>query len=318
MTRPLIPAAIIPLPKTRDHKIQISSISPHPTNLTLARLTAASPPTLTFECSDNMPTNQNNPARLAMLLATGQNMKAVAFEQSETPKRRRAATPAQVKANRENAQKSTGPRTPRGKAASSQNGLRHGLTSHFQMMGPEDPRAYQQLVTKLHEDAKTANLFEEMLVERMAQYHWLIERAFRFQNNSINDPLFNLNQFNSLLRYQSGHERAFSRTLADYLKIKNQRLKEEDTRSAPQRQPTPEPEPTHEPAPEVLTATAQAAHASAPRTPPTPAVRASANAPIGEAKDPVENELTDCRGTRRATPSESLPASLPSTPPDRP
>ena len=36
---------------------------------------------------------------------------------------------AQMNANRENAKKSTGPRTPEGKATSSRNSLVHGMTS---------------------------------------------------------------------------------------------------------------------------------------------------------------------------------------------
>ena len=43
------------------------------------------------------------------------------------------ATPAQISANRRNAKKSTGPKTPAGKHASSDNSRRHGLTSEVPM-----------------------------------------------------------------------------------------------------------------------------------------------------------------------------------------
>jgi hypothetical protein len=46
------------------------------------------------------------------------------MQNTENP---RTTTEAQINANRENAQKSTGPRTAEGKAASSRNGLKHGL-----------------------------------------------------------------------------------------------------------------------------------------------------------------------------------------------
>ena len=38
-------------------------------------------------------------------------------------------SPAQIRANRQNARRSTGPRTPLGRSASSQNARRHGLTA---------------------------------------------------------------------------------------------------------------------------------------------------------------------------------------------
>jgi hypothetical protein len=46
------------------------------------------------------------------------------MQNTENP---RTTTEAQINANRENAKKSTGPRTAEGKAASSRNGLKHGL-----------------------------------------------------------------------------------------------------------------------------------------------------------------------------------------------
>ena len=50
-------------------------------------------------------------------------------------------TDKQRKANRQNAKKSTGPRTEEGKARSSQNGLKHGLLARDAVMAGEVSRA---------------------------------------------------------------------------------------------------------------------------------------------------------------------------------
>ena len=49
-------------------------------------------------------------------------------------------TEAQRKANRQNAKKSTGPRTEEGKARSSQNGLKHGLLARDAVMADEEAK----------------------------------------------------------------------------------------------------------------------------------------------------------------------------------
>jgi len=56
------------------------------------------------------------------------------------------STHAQVTANQQNAARSTGPRTPEGKAVSARNATRHGLTSGFRILPSEDPEAYHQLL----------------------------------------------------------------------------------------------------------------------------------------------------------------------------
>ena len=83
----------------------------------------------------------------------------------------------QIESNRRNAQKSTGPKTSNGKARSSQNAVRHGLTSET-VVGPlEDPadyRAFELAVTAGY-DAETA--VERELVLRLASLLWRLRRA---------------------------------------------------------------------------------------------------------------------------------------------
>src|SRR4051794_15045422 len=58
------------------------------------------------------------------------------------------ATDKQIEANRRNAQKSTGPRTPAGKAKCSRNALKHGLASISQhaFLSVEDKFAFDRML----------------------------------------------------------------------------------------------------------------------------------------------------------------------------
>ena len=53
------------------------------------------------------------------------------------------ASVAQIRANRLNAQKSTGPRTAEGKAAASQNAAKHGLLAEQVVIKGEDPAEFE-------------------------------------------------------------------------------------------------------------------------------------------------------------------------------
>jgi hypothetical protein len=91
------------------------------------------------------------------------------------------ASPAQILANRENAQLSSGPTTQNGKTASSRNATRHGLTSTQIVMPGEDAAAYEDLRRGFHETYRPANEGERILVDQIAANAWRLMRAQRVE-----------------------------------------------------------------------------------------------------------------------------------------
>jgi hypothetical protein len=140
------------------------------------------------------------------------------------------STESQIRANQANAQHSTGPATEAGKAASSMNNLRHGLTGAFHVLPSEDQEEFDHLAAALHAEHRPSTITECMLVEKMAQHYWLSQRAQRLQDVTMADDLpmrDQERQFALFLRYQTTNDRAFHRCLADLLKLKADRRKQE-------------------------------------------------------------------------------------------
>jgi len=89
------------------------------------------------------------------------------------------ATPAQVASNRLNAQKSTGPRTPGGKAPSKFNTLKHSLDAQPIVLPGEDPDAYQALVAAYHGEWDPTTHAEIFHVKTMIRADWTCKRLRR-------------------------------------------------------------------------------------------------------------------------------------------
>ena len=99
------------------------------------------------------------------------------------------ATRRQKKANRKNAKRSTGPRTPEGKARSSQNASRHGLFARDTVLPDENPQEFIQLIDQLELDLKAVGGFERRLVCHIADAEWRMRRLVRLETGALTHQL---------------------------------------------------------------------------------------------------------------------------------
>jgi hypothetical protein len=86
------------------------------------------------------------------------------------------ASPAQINANRANAQKSTGPRSAEGKSASRFNALKHGIDAASVVIPGEDPTEYEALAADYRRDFRPQSPSEIFHVDTMLRADWLKRR----------------------------------------------------------------------------------------------------------------------------------------------
>jgi hypothetical protein len=92
-----------------------------------------------------------------------------------------ATSAAKLEANRLNARKSTGPRTRRGRIASSKNAISHGLFCKQIVLPGESKPEFDLLRKCFIRDLKPQNVVELSLVDRMVKDQWLIRRFERVE-----------------------------------------------------------------------------------------------------------------------------------------
>jgi hypothetical protein len=100
-----------------------------------------------------------------------------------------ATSQNRIDANRRNAQKSTGPRTPEGKSRSRFNGLKHGLTAAVPVIPGEDPAVYEARLEAMIESSPPRNQVELDLLGRVAATTWSLERATRAEAAQISQRI---------------------------------------------------------------------------------------------------------------------------------
>jgi len=98
------------------------------------------------------------------------------------------------RANRENAKKSTGPKTTRGKAFSRRNAIKHGLFARdlfpLLFLPTESEAEFLDFREQLYEEYEPVGMEEEWEVDRIAICKWKLRRVWRYENAEISGAVF--------------------------------------------------------------------------------------------------------------------------------
>jgi hypothetical protein len=86
-----------------------------------------------------------------------------------------------AEANRQNARKSTGPKTPEGKEAARRNALRHGILSKQVLLPGDDGEALRELGESLSTELQPHGELENLLVDRIIATVWKLRRLDRVE-----------------------------------------------------------------------------------------------------------------------------------------
>jgi hypothetical protein len=85
----------------------------------------------------------------------------------------------QKAANQANALRSTGPKTPEGKAVVRLNAVQHGLLARDAVLPGEDADAFEDLWNEVRAELAPVGPIEELLVERIVNSMWRLRRSAR-------------------------------------------------------------------------------------------------------------------------------------------
>ncbi len=129
----------------------------------------------------------------------------------------------------------TGPRTAAGKAASSMNALKHGLTSRRVVMPYENQAEFDALLKDLMDESQPAGTLEIELVNDIAASLWRLSRARR-RECDLGDIAFGggskqaREEFALMLRYTASIERELHRAIIRLNQLQELRRKREEHR----------------------------------------------------------------------------------------
>lgn len=93
----------------------------------------------------------------------------------------------QIKANQENAQLSTGPKSSEGKTLVSGNAIKHGLFSKKLLLEDESREEFEEIKNEFYEKFKPQGLLEVLFLERALSAVWRLTRITKIEALIIAD-----------------------------------------------------------------------------------------------------------------------------------
>jgi hypothetical protein len=145
-----------------------------------------------------------------------------------------------IEANRQNAQRSTGPKTPEGKAKSSRNAVSHGIFAK-QFLGGAAPETVEEIVALaagLREHYQPVGMMEEILLQKIlvesARYGRILgleQRELARENAFFNAAVDRIG------RYTASTSRALFRAIEELDRLQDARKDGENTSALLDREP---------------------------------------------------------------------------------
>ena len=140
------------------------------------------------------------------------------------------ATAPQLAANRANSQLSTGPTSPTGKAATSQNAVKHSLASKNLIIPPGHQAAFTELEAGLRTQLSPTGALEEVLFRRILECSWKLERCriaeCEIHNGATYDPLTSdraADYYTVISRYAREAENSLYKALRELGKLQSEK-----------------------------------------------------------------------------------------------
>ena len=154
-------------------------------------------------------------------------------------------TAAQKRANKQNAQRSTGPRTDEGKQRTSLNALKHGFRAKDPLIPGENPDHYYRHSAEIEQELQPATPLEETLVDQIVDITWRLKRFARIEAAVVNElydntaeqpenqdkdgdqllgkALADSNALNRLSRYEAQLGRRYQTTMKELRELRKRR-----------------------------------------------------------------------------------------------